>query len=84
MSYSIQFKPILEDDSAEWEGGAEVSLLVDKDPGFTESSHNYIVSFMHRMSMIGRFWEDNTDEFERFNEWYATQMGTNVNVKELN
>jgi hypothetical protein len=34
--------------------------------------------------MIGRFWEDNIDEFERFNEWYATQMGTSYDVKELN
>lgn len=73
MSYSITFEPILEDDGT-WEGQTKVMMAAHKPDTLSMEDHIAFLTYIHRISVVGSFWEEHLDEFIDYNVWYQNNV----------
>ena len=72
MSYMIEFIPQLE--GGQWQGKMKVVLMAKHDESMTDQDHASVVAYLHRVSMVGQYWEADMENFIDFNVWYQNNV----------
>jgi hypothetical protein len=79
MTYRIEFEPKL-DENGEWKGHTKVMLLVAKPESMTDQDHAQFLAYVHRLSLVGSYWEEHIDEFIDFDFWYQNNVSDTSNA----
>lgn len=82
MKYLLEFIPQLDDDGV-WRGNMKTVLMANKDDAISEEDHAAVLAYVHRISMVGSFWEEDLDEFVTYNVWYENNSGLPTTKQEL-
>lgn len=82
MSYTIEFIPQLDEDGS-FKGQTNVVLLAKRDDNMPEKDHYWMLAYLHRISLVGAYWEDHMDEFIDYDFWYQNNNGLPESVGNL-
>lgn len=81
MSYMIEFIPQLED--GQWQGKMKVVLMAKRDESMTIDDHSSVLAYIHRVSMVGSYWEEDIETFIDYDFWYQNNSGLQTSQQEL-
>ena len=81
MSYMIEFIPQLED--GQWQGKMKVVLMAKRDESMTIDDHASVLAYIHRVSMVGSYWEEDIETFIDYDFWYQNNSGLQTSQQEL-
>lgn len=82
MKYLLEFIPQLDDDGV-WRGNMKTVLMASKDDTISDDDHASVLAYIHRISLVGSFWEDHIDEFIDYDFWYQNNSGLPSNAGNL-
>lgn len=82
MSYTIEFIPQLDEDGS-FKGHTKVVLLAKRDGAMSEEDHYRMLAYVHRVSLVGSYWEEHMDEFVDYDFWYQNNNDLPASVGNL-
>ena len=82
MSYTIEFVPQLSEDG-QWQGQMKVMLTAKQPDNIAHADHISVLAYLHRVSLVGSYWEDHMDEFIDYDFWYQNNNGLPTTKQEL-